>query len=466
MIDKNEIRLLIVDDEDETREIFSRKLIKEYKIETASSVDKAMAALEKDIYHLVLTDLVMPEKSGIDLLNQVKEKYPQIPVIVISGNASLSMVVQAMQMGASDFIEKPVEDLNLLSVIVNRVLTNQWNLDELKRLKLRLNEDFDRSILIGNSYLIQKLLDKVKRIAQVDSTVLITGETGVGKEVFAELIYRNSTRKDKKFVTVNCSSIPETLLESMLFGHKKGSFTSAIRDQIGYFEEADGGTLFLDEISETSPAFQTKLLRVLEKRVIRRIGDTRDIPIDVRIIAATNQDIYQLVQEDKFREDLYYRLNVVQVHIPPLNERPEDIETLAHHFIKLFADQYHKAVEKLSPSASAILISHKWNGNVRELKNAIEHSVIMTNQNIIAAEDLPAYLVSYLNKDETEPILSDFFNLAYADAKDEFDKIYLTNLLESTNGDVTQASSKSGIARQNLYEKFKKYFIEPDKYRK
>jgi len=257
MIDKNEIRLLIVDDEDETREIFSRKLIKEYKIETASSVDKAMAALEKDIYHLVLTDLVMPEKSGIDLLNQVKEKYPQIPVIVISGNASLSMVVQAMQMGASDFIEKPVEDLNLLSVIVNRVLTNQWNLDELKRLKLRLNEDFDRSILIGNSYLIQKLLDKVKRIAQVDSTVLITGETGVGKEVFAELIYRNSTRKDKKFVTVNCSSIPETLLESMLFGHKKGSFTSAIRDQIGYFEEADGGTLFLDEISETSPAFQT-----------------------------------------------------------------------------------------------------------------------------------------------------------------------------------------------------------------
>lgn len=466
MLEKQDIKILIVDDEEETREIFSRKLKKDYKIDTAPSVDKAMEKLDKDQYQLVLSDLVMPEKSGIDLLTEVKEKYPQIPVIVISGNASLSMVVKAMQMGASDFIEKPVEDLNLLNVIVNRVLENQWNIDELRRLKLRLNEDFDRSILIGNSYMIQKLLEKVKRIAQVDSTVLITGETGVGKEVFAELIYRNSQRKDRKFVTVNCASIPETLLESMLFGHKKGSFTSAIRDQIGYFEEANGGTLLLDEISETSPAFQTKLLRVLEKRVIRRIGDTRDIEIDVRIIAATNQDIYQLVQEDKFREDLYYRLNVVQIHIPPLRERPEDVEALANHFVKIFAGQYNKPVEKLSPSASAILVSHNWNGNVRELRNAIEHCVIMTNQNIIGAEDLPAYLASYVHKDESNPVLSDFFNLAYSDAKDEFDKIYLTNLLESTNGDVTQAAAKSGIARQNLYEKFKKYFIEPDKYRK
>jgi two-component system response regulator PilR (NtrC family) len=216
MIDKKEIRILIVDDEEETREIFQRKLSKTYQTETASSVDKALVLLEKETFHLVLTDLVMPEKSGIDLLNLIKEKYPYIPIIVISGNASLSMVVKAMQMGASDFIEKPVEDLDLLLLIVNRVLTNQWNLDELKRLQVMLNDNFDRSILIGNSFLIQKLLDKVKRIAQVDSTVLISGETGVGKEVFAEIIYRNSVRKAKKFVTVNCASLPDSL------GIKKG----------------------------------------------------------------------------------------------------------------------------------------------------------------------------------------------------------------------------------------------------
>ncbi len=465
MIDKKEIKILIVDDEEETREIFYRKLIKTYKAETASSVDKALAMLEKDNFHLILTDLVMPEKSGVDLLNLIREKFPYIPVIVISGNASLSMVVKAMQMGAADFIEKPVEDLDLLLLIVNRVLTNQWNLDELKRLQIMLNDNFDRSILIGNSFLIQKLLDRVKRIAQVDSTVLISGETGVGKEVFAELIYRNSSRKAKKFVTVNCASLPESLLESMLFGHKKGAFTSAIRDQIGYFEEANGGTLFLDEISETTPSFQTKLLRVLEKRVIRRIGDSVDIPINVRIIAATNRDLYQYVQDGQFREDLYYRLNVVQIYIPPLRERPEDIETLANHFVKILAQQYNKAVEKVSPSASAILCKHQWNGNVRELKNAIEHCVIMTSQNIITTDDLPAYLISPVRTDTATPILTDFFDLNYAEAKDQFDKIYLSQLLQNTKGDVTQASSKSGIARQNLYEKFKKYGIDPEKYR-
>jgi len=465
MIDKKEIRILIVDDEEETREIFQRKLSKTYQTETASSVDKALVLLEKETFHLVLTDLVMPEKSGIDFLTLIKEKYPYIPVIVISGNASLSMVVKAMQMGAADFIEKPVEDLDLLMLIVNRVLTNQWNLDELKRLQIMLSDNFDRSILIGNSFLIQKLLDKVKRIAQVDSTVLISGETGVGKEVFAEIIYRNSARKTKKFVTVNCGSLPESLLESMLFGHKKGSFTSAIRDQIGYFEEANGGTLFLDEISETSPSFQTKLLRVLEKRVIRRIGDSVDIPIDVRIIAATNRDLYQYVQDGQFREDLYYRLNVVQISIPPLRERPEDIEALANHFVKLFAIQYNKPVEKVSPTASAILCRHHWNGNVRELKNAIEHCVIMTSQNIITSEDLPAYLHTQPIEGTSAPDITDFLNLSYAEAKDYFDKLYLSSLLQTTKGDVTQASGKSGIARQNLYDKFKKYGIDPEKFR-
>lgn len=464
-MDQSQINILIVDDEEETREIFSRKLKKIYQTDTAYSVKNALSKLENNTYHLILSDLVMPEQNGLELLSIVKENYPFIPVIVISGNASLSMVVKAMQMGAADFIEKPVEDLDLLTLIVDRVLTHQWNFNELKRLQVILNENFDRSTLIGNSVLVQRLLDKVKRIAQVDSTVLISGETGVGKEVFAELIFKNSPRKTKKFVTVNCGSLPESLLESMLFGHKKGSFTSAIRDQIGYFEEANGGTLFLDEISETTLSFQTKLLRVLEKKMIRRIGDSTDIPIDVRIIAATNRELLQSVKDGLFREDLYYRLNVVELIIPPLRERPEDIELLSRHFIQHFAEQYKKAVENISPVAVSILCKHSWNGNVRELKNAIEHAVIMTNQNIITQEDLPAYLKPIQGDEDIHQLLPDIFNSPYSEAKDLFDKLYLDSLMKGVKGEVTQASAKSGIARQNLYDKFKKYSIDPEKYR-
>jgi DNA-binding NtrC family response regulator len=464
MLENKDVKILIVDDEEETRDIFSRKLKKSYLTETADSVNNALLKIENSQFHLVITDLVMPEKNGLTLLSEIKERYPYLPVVVISGNATLSMVVKAMQMGAADFIEKPVEDLDLLKIIVDRVLTNQWNLNELKRLQDILNENFDRTILIGNSFLIQKLLDKVKRLALVDSTVLISGETGVGKEVFAELLYKNSPRANKKFVTVNCGSLPESLLESMLFGHKKGAFTSAIRDQIGYFEEANGGTLFLDEISETSLSFQTKLLRVLEKKMIRKIGDTLDIPVNVRIIAATNRDLLNDVHEGKFREDLYYRLNVMQLNVPPLRERPEDIEALSNHFLKLFSDQYNKKIIGISPSAISILCKHNWKGNVRELKNTIEHSVIMTNQNIIGIEDLPAYI----NTNSTEKnslSVENFTKLPYSQAKEEFDLIYLKTLLKESNGDVSLASQTSGIARQNLYDKFKKYNINPDIYR-
>ncbi len=465
MLENKDIKILIVDDEEETREIFTRKIRKFYNTDMAASVDEAIGKLETQSYHLVLCDLVMPGRNGLELLEHVKKEYPFLPVVVISGNATLSMVVKAMQMGAVDFLEKPVEDLELLMIIVQKVLTLQWNLNELRRLQSIITENFDRSILIGNSYNIQKLLDKVKKIASVDSTVLITGETGVGKEIFAELIVRNSNRKGRKFVTVNCGSVPESLLESMLFGHKKGAFTSAIRDQIGYFEEANGGTLFLDEVSETTPAFQTKLLRVLEKRVVRKIGDSTDIPIDVRILAATNRDLMSLVKENLFREDLYYRLNVVQLSIPPLRERPEDIQILSDHFMKLFSKQYIKDIEKISPSAMALLIHQTWKGNVRELKNAIEHSVIMTTQNIITPEDLPAYIHSQIITPVTDDSFVDIWGKTYFDAKDWFERTYIEKLLKENNGDVSLCATISGIHRQNLYEKFKKYQINPDLYR-
>ena len=314
----------------------------EYLINTAESAKSALIKLENNSYQIVLSDLVMPGEDGLSLLKNIKDKWPEIAVMVISGKASIEMAVEAMKLGADEFIEKPVEDLDLLKLKIEKLLKAKWQTDEIKRLRSILNKEFDRSHIVGNSYSIQKIMEKVKKIAPLDTTILITGETGVGKELIADLIYRNSDRRNKKFVAVNCGSLPENLLESTLFGHKKGSFTSAIKDKIGYFQEADGGTLFLDEITETTPAFQVKLLRVLEKGIIRQVGGENDVLIDVRIIAATNKNLKEEVEKENFREDLYYRLNVINLHIPPLRERIEDIKLLVSKFISEFSNKYKK----------------------------------------------------------------------------------------------------------------------------
>ncbi|MCK4979547.1 MAG: sigma-54-dependent Fis family transcriptional regulator, partial [Candidatus Delongbacteria bacterium] len=279
MFEKNgkKAKILIVDDERDTRDIFSRNLEDEYSIDTAESAQAALVKLKTNTYQVVLSDLVMPGEDGLSLLKNIKKNCPEIAVMVISGKASIEMAVEAMKLGADEFIEKPVEDLDLLKLKIEKLLKVKWQTDEIKRLRSILNKEFDRSHIVGNSYSIQKIMEKVKKIAPLDTTILITGETGVGKELIADLIYRNSDRRNKKFVAVNCGSLPESLLESTLFGHKKGSFTSAIKDKIGYFQEADGGTLLLDEITETTPTFQVKLLRVLEKGIIRQVGGENDI---------------------------------------------------------------------------------------------------------------------------------------------------------------------------------------------
>ena len=312
---ESEAKILIVDDESETRDIFKRQLQDDFYIDTAESVAIAIKKLEKFQYHIVMTDLVMPEADGISLLKTVKKRWPHIAVMVISGKATIEMAVEAMKLGAEDVIEKPVEDLELLKLMVRKILKHRWQAEELKRLKDKLAQNFESANFVGNSYLIQKILEKVKLIASLDTTVLITGETGVGKEMFADLIYKNSKRKEGKFVALNCGGLPENLLESMLFGHKKGSFTGAIKDKIGYFQEANNGTLFLDEIAETTPMFQIKLLRVLEKGVIRQVGGESDIDVNVRIIAATNKDLQKEIEAGNFREDLYYSLNVININM-------------------------------------------------------------------------------------------------------------------------------------------------------
>ncbi len=452
-------KVLIVDDEKEAREIFARLLQSEYLVRTAASPQEAIKILENESFDIVLSDVVMPEMNGIDFLKIIKERWPSTAVIMISGKASVKMSVEAMRIGAEDFIEKPVEDLDLLKIRISKIIKSQQQNKELKRLKEIVASDFERRNLVGSSIKIRKVIEKAKKIAPLDITVLITGETGVGKEVLANLIYRNSSRKDKKFVAVNCGSLPETLLESALFGHKKGAFTDAVTDKIGYFEEADKGTLFLDEITETTPSFQIKLLRVIETGTLRRVGDDKDRKVDVRIIAATNKNIEEEVKKGKFRQDLFYRLNVITIKIPPLRERAEDIIILANSFLKEYSEKYNKPNLQLSKEVINLLMKYKWEGNIRELRNAMEHAVAMSSDSIILPEDLPENI--YRIKDNKDSEILFLYSLPYPRAKAIFEKKYLEELLLKTHGDVTLAAEISNIKRQNLYEKFHKYNITP-----
>ncbi len=458
-------KILIVDDEEDTREIFSRHLQSDYTVNAVPSAKEAIIALDDEKYHVALTDLVMPEVGGLELLSEIKKKHPEVAVIVISGKATIDMAVTAIKKGAEDFIEKPVEDLDLLNIMINKIMKMHWQKQEITRLRNQL-AGMEKGQVIGNSMALQQILEKIKIVAPLDTTAMVTGETGVGKELIAELLYRNSKRKNNKFVIVHCGSLPENLLESTLFGHKKGSFTDAIRDKIGYFEEANGGTLFLDEITETSPAFQTKILRVLEKGVMRRVGGDHDIPVDVRVIAASNKDIGVEVEKGNFREDLYYRLNVIHFHIPPLRQRPEDIPVLINFFLKQFARKHEKPVQTFSDAAMSIMTNYDWRGNVRELKNAVEHSVVLSKLDAIVPEDLPVNIYNSFQNLEKTVISEKLTYLPFFKARDLFEKQYLIKLLERHNGDVTKAADISGIKRQNLYEKFSKYVIDPKTYRK
>ncbi|MDP8267174.1 MAG: sigma-54 dependent transcriptional regulator [Candidatus Tenebribacter davisii] len=463
--DKKRAKILIVDDEQDTRDIFRRHLEDEYSIDTADSANAAIERLKSNSYQVALSDLVMPGEDGLSLLKNIKKSWPEIAVMVISGKASIEMAVEAMKLGADEFIEKPVEDLDLLKLKIEKLLKTKWQTDEIKRLRTILDNKFDRTHIIGNSFAIQKIMEKVKKIAPLDTTILISGETGVGKELIADLVYINSSRNNKKFVAINCGSLPESLLESTLFGHKKGSFTSAIKDKIGYFQEADGGTLFLDEITETTPAFQVKLLRVLEKGIIRQVGGESDVHVDVRIIAATNKDLVVEVEKENFREDLYYRLNVIHLLIPPLRERREDIKLLVSKFISEFSSKYNKQELKISNATLSILLNQKWKGNIRELKNTIEHSVALASHDMIIPEDLPDHIYSDTPKDISTSS-PEFNGLKYPEAKKKFEINYIRNLMEQCNGDVTKVSRISGIKRQNLYEKFKKCEVNPNDYRR
>ncbi|HCX59769.1 MAG: sigma-54 dependent transcriptional regulator [Candidatus Cloacimonadales bacterium] len=460
---KDKARLLIVDDSVESLELIDTQLDNKYHTSLVTSLSEARKKLLNNRYHIAIVDLVLPGENGLDLIRELSTDHPYTAVIAISGQASIEAAVMAMKLGAAEFLVKPLSNPDLINIMVEKTLQAQWLLEENRRLSAMLRKELDTDLIIGNSVPIQSIIQKLKKIAGLDTLALITGETGVGKSVFAELIHRNSPRRGEKFVSVNCGSLTETLLESLLFGHKRGAFTDANRDKIGYFQEANGGTLFLDEITETSLAFQVKLLKVLETGVYRAVGSDEDTRTDTRIIAASNKDIEALVKEGLFREDLYYRLNVINLHIPPLRERKDDIRVLASSFVQEFCDKYNKAELKISPGVMSLLLNYNWKGNIRELRNALEHAVIMAENKVVQPEDLPESVSGTSGSTE---VFVEIDNASWAQARDAFSKHYIQNLLAKTGGNVLRAAAMAEITRENFYKKCTKLGINWRKYRK
>ena len=385
-------KILIVDDEQSMRDVLSIMLKRAgYGVTVAADGEEAIAQLGKDIFDLVITDLKMPKVGGLDVLKAVKDSSPDTVVLVITAFASTETAIEAMKRGAYDYLTKPFQ-VDEVQLIIRNALEKRWLSTENMLLKRELASQSSFAQIVGQSDAMQKVFDMVRKVADSKSNVLICGESGTGKELVARAIHYNSARSRLPFVAINCGALPEPLLESELFGHMRGSFTGAVSNKAGLFEVANGGTIFLDEIGETTPTMQVKLLRVIQEREFRRVGGTRDLKVDVRIIAATNKDLEKAVADGSFREDLYYRLDVIPINLPPLRMRAGDIPLLAKHFLERFAKVSGKPVPELTPGAMHLLLAHEWRGNVREMENLIERAVAFASGPQITEEDIHSWL--------------------------------------------------------------------------
>lgn len=386
-------QILIVDNEKSMRDFLSIVLKKEgYDCLTAEDGEQALKWIEKEGADLVITDIKMPRMDGLSLLKALKVASPETATVMMTAFASTETAIEAMKEGAYDYLTKPFQ-IDEVKLVVKNVLERKNLRQENRQLRRALKSQADFTQIIGRSSAMRKVLELVEKVADNKSNILITGESGTGKELIARAIHYNSSRKDQSFVTLNCSALPEALLESELFGHMKGSFTGAIGNKPGLFETADKGSILLDEIGETSLSIQVKLLRVIQEREFRRVGGTKEIKVDIRIIAATNKNLEELIADGKFREDLYYRLDVIPIHLPPLRERPEDIPVLADYFLNKYNEVLEKSVEGFSPEAMHLLSQHEWKGNVRELENVLERAVALTTNKILLPEDFGGCLV-------------------------------------------------------------------------
>ena len=450
--------LLIIDDEKSLLEVLSMVFKKEgYEVKAAASGAEALEILNSNSVDLVITDIRMPHISGMEILQYVKGNMPEVPVIVITAYGSIQQAVEALKAGALDYIVKPF-DVEELKILVARGLERKHLEQENLLLKKDLKEKFRFEDMIGKSRLMQEIYVLIEKVASTDSTVLITGESGTGKEMAARAIHNLSRRRDKPFVTINCAALPESLLESELFGHTKGSFTGAVSDKKGMFEVAHKGTLFLDEIGEMSPWTQVKLLRALQERKIRRVGGTEEIPIDVRVIAATNQDLKKRIEEGKFREDLYYRLNVISFEMPPLRKRVEDIPLLVQHFLQKYCQQMGKKMKRLAPEVVGIFEVYTWPGNIRELENVIERIVAIEDRETITSTCLPPEMVGVARKDEIRVELEPNFNLN--DYLDSIAKRYILKALDMSGGRLKKAAPLLGVSYRTLRYLVDKYGLK------
>ncbi len=382
-------RILVVDDEESIREFLEIMLKKEgYEVTTAVDGAEGKEFIQKKTFDLVISDLQMPRLNGLELLKYSKENYPDLTFMMITAFGTTESAVEAMKLGAYDYITKPFKIDEVRLNISNALRTQNLEVEN-RVLRKELKATYSFQSIVGNSESMHKIFDLIKRVSQAPSNVLITGESGTGKEVVAKAIHFNGPLKDKPFVTINCGAIPEALMESEMFGHKKGSFTSAIADKAGLFETANGGTLFLDEVGELPLTIQVKLLRAIQERVIRRVGANDDIKVDVRIIAATNRNLEKMVDDGSFRQDLYYRLNVIQIQLPSLRQRKDDIPLLINHFIKKFNERMARSIQGVSQEALELLMKYDFPGNIRELENLVERTMALESGSIILPESLP-----------------------------------------------------------------------------
>jgi DNA-binding NtrC family response regulator len=450
-------RILIIDDEAAIRESLETLLnLEGYAVETAVNGEQGLERIEEKSYDLVLLDLALPGKSGLEILPLIRERHPSLPVIMITAYGKVDNVVDAIRSGAQNFVQKPWDNEKLLADIrsaIGRYHAEEENIQLRRAMKQRYNF----SNIIGKSEIMLRIFDLVAQVAPSRSTVLIQGESGTGKELIAKALHSNSPRKDKPFVAVNTGSMPTDLLESTLFGHVKGAFTSAIASKKGLFEVANGGTLFLDEIGNMGMDTQAKILRVLQDKRFMQLGGVQEIQVDVRIIAATNVDLRQAVRDGRFREDLFYRLNVISVDLPPLRSRREDIPLLATHFLKHYAEENGVPTRTLDADALRALIDYDWPGNVRELENAIERGVVLSSGPVIGSDLLPSHLTG---RSYSASLLDHNPNASLFDILEDIERRIIIDKLEHCNWNQTDAAEQFRIPLSTLNQKIKRLSIE------
>ncbi len=439
--------ILIVEDEQTLRESLQRLFSKEgYRVDTADSAEKALSLTVDAMYDIIVSDIILPGIDGIEMMTRIRENQPEVVFIVITAYASIDTSVKALRVGAYDYIMKPIIHEEILQIVANALKQRRLERENVL-LKRQIGEEYDFSSIIGEKTSLQSIVAEVRKVADTRSNVLLLGETGTGKELFARVIHKSSSRRDMPFVPINCSAIPETLLESELFGYVRGAFTGAVAAKSGLLEDVSGGTMFLDEIGDMPPSLQAKLLRVFEDQQIRPLGSTKFRRVDIRFITATNQNLRGAVESGRFREDLYYRINVISLNMPPLRERREDIPELIQHYLERYSREFGKGVRTVSPEAMSVLRSYRWPGNIRELQNVLERAVLICDEDGIDLRHLPDSLQG------KESFLDDSAKKELS--IEEYIRSFIATF-QSRYGEQ-ELADKLGITRKTLWEKRKKW---------